>query len=47
MNSGWETAIAYLKLAMETAFETIPTARLALEIKDCVLLACSALGEPL
>lgn len=45
MNSGWETAIAYLKLAMETAFETIATASLALEIKDFVLLSCSALGE--
>ena len=45
MGSGWETAIAYLKLAMETAFETISEARLVLKIKDLVLLACSALGK--
>lgn len=45
MGSGWETAIAYLKLAMETAFETISEASMVLRIKDFVLLACSALGE--
>ncbi len=45
MGSGWETAIAYLKLAWETAFETMSEARLVLKIKDLVLLASSALGE--
>lgn len=45
MGSGWETAIAYLKLAWETAFETISEATLVLRIKDLVLLASSALGK--
>lgn len=44
MGSGWETAVAYLKLAWETAFETISEAALVLKIKDLVLLASSALG---
>ena len=47
MGSGWETAVAYLKLAWETAFETISEAALVLRIKDLVLLASSALGEML
>lgn len=42
---GWETAVACLKLAMETAFETITAASTVLAIKDVVLLACSALGD--
>ena len=44
VDAGWDTAVAYLKLAMDTAFETISSAASMLLIKDLVLLVSSALG---
>lgn len=45
VDAGWETAVTYLKLAIETAVATITSAPTLLAIKDLVLLLCSTLGK--
>lgn len=44
LDAGWESGAATLKALLEGAFESAAAAPQLLEVKDFVLLVCSALG---